>query len=343
MEQIRNVTPDQDESNSKGHTEVPRDTASTDVVSILRLQRVAGNRAVDGLIRGGRPAQRGRREMGLRHAVQRFWGDEELGPTEETPIESDFVPPSLQWPSEAEGERNEPCFTPESQGQILDGAAHADVAASGLFKMPPDLEGSAKELVAARESWEATGGSEPGQGELSAAASKAAGATERLATYIVPVRNMLEASAAGTRGAAQAARDASTMKTEPAAAPGQIAPEPEPCFEDGQIAIINEGAALADAAAAEIDVRPPDFRKSVEYLRAAADMLEGVGGSEPGQGQLKNAVATLDRVADVIEAYITPVEAVVADAARDAQAASQQAREASEMSVRGPYAPPTPE
>jgi len=308
---------------------------------MLQLQRFAGNRAVGTLMKPGARPEVTRRAVAMRLAVQRFWGDEELNPTPEEPIESDFEPPTIQWPSEAEGERNEPCFTPESQAAILEGVAQADVGASGLFKMPPDLEASALALVAAREVWEQTGGSEPGSSNLSAAVGLVGGASERVAIYVAKAREVFEVAAEGTRNAANEARAAATAMEEPEeAGAGQTPAEPEPCFESNQVALINEASNLADAAAAEIDQRPPNFKKSIEYVRAAADQLQAIGGKEPGQKQLKGAIATLDRVANLMEAYVTPVEKVVREAAEDAQKASALAREASEMSIRGPYAPP---
>jgi hypothetical protein len=316
----------------------------SDERSVMALQRTAGNQAVATLMpRGARPDVT-RRAVATRLAVQRFWGDEELNPTPEEPIESDFEPPMIQWPSEAEGERNEPCFTPESQAAILEGVAQADVGASGLFKMPPDLEASALALVAAREVWEQTGGSEPGSSQLSAATALVGGASERVAIYVAKAREVFEAAAEGTRSAAKEARAAATAMEEPEEPQaGQAPAAPEPCFDPNQVGLINEASNLADAAAAEIDQRPPNFRKSIEYVRAAAEQLQAIGGTEPGQQQLKGAIATLDRVANLMEAYVTPVEKVVKEAAEDAQKASAMAREASDMSIRGPHAPPQEE
>jgi hypothetical protein len=341
MEQRYVVSAELDDARSPAPDKAGLDPDSGDIGSILRLQRMAGNRAVGSLIKpGARPAVT-RRKVARSLAVQRFWGDEELNPTPEEPIESDFEPPMIQWPSEAEGERNEPCFTPESQAAILEGVAQADVGASGLFKMPPDLEASALALVAAREVWEQTGGSEPGSSKLSAATALVGGASEQVAIYVAKAREVFEAAADGTRSAAKEARAAATAMQEPEEPPaGQAPAEPEPCFESNQVALINEASYLADAAAAEIDLRPPNFHKSIEYVRAAGDQLQAIGGAEPGQKQLKGAIATLDRVANLMEAYVTPVEKVVKQAAEDAQEASAMAREASDMSIRGPYAPP---
>jgi hypothetical protein len=340
MEQARVLAREQDDARSGSPDTLGFDPESGDVGSILRLQRMAGNQAVGSLIKPGARPDFTRRAVARRLALQRFWGDEELNPTPDEPIESDFEAPMIQWPSEAEGERNEPCFTPESQAAILEGVAQADVGASGLFKMPPDLEASALALVAAREVWEQTGGSEPGSSQLSTATGLVGGASERVAIYVAKAREVFEAAADGTRSAAKEARAAATTMEEPEEPQaGQTPEEPEPCFDPTQVGLINEACNLADAAAAEIDLRPPNFRKAIEYVRAAADQLDAIGGSEPGQKQLKGAIATLDRVASLMEAYVTPVEQVVKEAAEDAQKASAMAREASDMSIRGPYAP----
>jgi hypothetical protein len=342
MEQARVLAREEDEARSGSPDTFGFDPETGDVGSILRLQRMAGNQAVGSLLKPGARPDVARRAVVRRLAVQRFWGDEELNPTPDEPIESDFEPPTIQWPSEAEGERNEPCFTPDGQAAILEGVANADVGASGLFKMPPDLEASALALVAARETWEQTGGSDPGRSQLSEATGLVGGASERVAIYVAKAREVFEVAAEGTRSAAKEARAAATAMEEPEdAQPGQPTPtEPEACFDPTQVGLINEASSLADAAAAEIDLRPPNFRKAIEYVRAAADQLGAIGGAEPGQKQLKGAIATLDRVANLMEAYVTPVENVVKEAAEDAQKASAMAREASEMSVRGPYAPP---
>jgi hypothetical protein len=325
-----------------------RPATTTDQRSILRLQRAAGNRAVGAMLRtrGLRPdiparlpARAPRLPASIGQALQRFWGDEELNPTpEEPPIPSDFEPPTIQWPSnDAQGERNEPCFSPESQAMIKDGVMHADLASGSLTKMPPNIADAVKEISSAQEQWNQTIGSpEPGNGELQAALAKIGGAQDRIAIYVVPVNDMLNATATGAQVAAADAREAATMKTEEDA----TGPGGEPCFEDGQQSIIREGAELAEKGATMLDARPPDYKKSVETIRAAAEKLAAVGGSTPGQAKLQGAVSQLNRVADALEAYLTPVIKVLADAALDIQAASTQALNASDLSIRGPYAPP---
>jgi hypothetical protein len=331
----RSPVPDDDARRPGGPLEERTGTTS-DERSILRLQGLAGNRAVGSLLAGSARAGPGR----TRPVVQRdFWGDEDLNPTpEEPPIPSDFEPPTLQWPqNDAQAERNEPCFSPDSQTMITEGIAHADVAASDLTKMPPDIAEAVSEISAAQEQWnQVIGSPEPGNGEMQAAVAKISGAQERISIYVMPVNDMLNATATGAQLAAADAREAATMKTEETTS----GPGDEPCFEDGQQSIIREGAELAEKAAFMLDARPPDYVKAVETIRAAADKLGGVGGTPPGQAKLTGAVTQLNRVADALEAYLTPVVKVLADAAKDVQAASSQALEAKDMSIRGPYAPP---
>ncbi|HEY3164855.1 MAG TPA: hypothetical protein VGJ71_10870 [Candidatus Limnocylindrales bacterium] len=320
--------------------------ATVDQRSILRLQRTAGNRAVGAMLRArgaaafGRPAPVAATIGRVRPAVQRktnFWGDEELEPTPEEPIPSDYEPPTLQWPSnDAQAERNEPCFSAESQTMIKDGIAHADLASGSLTKMPPDIAEAVKELTAAQEQWNQMMGSpEPGNGELQAANKKITAAQERISIYVVPVNDMLNATATGAQLAAADAREAATMKTEA----NDTGPGDEPCFEEGQQSLIREGAELAEKGAFMLDARPPDYKKSIETIQSAAEKLGAIGGSAPGQAKLQGAVTQLNRVASALDAYLTPVVKVLADAATDIQAASSQALEASDMSIRGEYAP----
>jgi hypothetical protein len=313
--------------------------------SILRLQRTAGNRAVGALLRA-RTAPGARPDASRGQVLQRDkWGDEDLGPTEEPPIPGDFEPPSIQWPSnDAQGEPNEPCFSQEAQAMIGEGAAEADVAASHLFTMPPDLPGAVKEMEAALAAWEQVAGEEPGMGLLTGAKDKLAGAGSRVSVYVTPVAEMLARLSKGAQTASSDAEDASSMLHEEEDDPKHYTPPEEKppaqdCFDVDQKAVIAEGVALADVATTELDKRPPDYRAAFKLLDDAAVKLGGVGGKEPGQAKLTTAVTTLSRVADVVEAYLDPVESVVSAAATDVQDASAAARDASEAAKRGSYAP----
>jgi hypothetical protein len=311
--------------------------------SILGLQRTAGNRAVGALLRA-RTAPRARPDASRRPVLQRdWWGDEDLGPTEEPPIPGGFEPPTIQWPSnDAQGEPNEPCFSQEAQALIGEGATQADVAASHLFTMPPDLPGAVKEMEAALAAWEQVAGEEPGMGLLTGAKDKLAGAGSRVSVYVTPVFEMLARLSKGAQTAASDADDASSMlhEEEPTEyTPPEQKPPAQDCFDDDQKALIAEGVALADVATTELDKRPPDYRAAFKLLDDAAVKLGGVGGKEPGQAKLTTAVTTLSRVADVVEAYLDPVESVVSAAATDVQDASAAARDASEAAKRGSYAP----
>ena len=338
-ELTHDLAPELEAAATRGTAASRGDQTSSSVHSILQLQATAGNQAVGTLIGRGSWARSGPGGIG-RRAVQRktnFWGDEELNPTPEEPIPSDFEPPTIQWPSnDAEGERNVPCFSPESQTAIKDGVAHADLASGSLTKMPPDISDAVKEITAAQEQWNQLMGSpEPGGGELQAATKKITAAQERISIYVVPVNDILNATATGTQLAAADAREAATMKTESS----DTSPGEEPCFEEGQQSLIREGAELAEKGAFMLDARPPDYKKAIETIQSAADKLAAIGGSPPGQAKLQGAVTQLNRVASALDAYLTPVVKVVADAAADIQAASSQAMEASDMSIRGEYAP----
>jgi len=304
---------------------------------ILQLQRLAGNQAVATLVRPRARPEMTRRAIAMRTSVQRQ--DPSEPPKEPSPDGSEA--PLIQWPSDdARSERNEPCFGPDGQQQIAAGVGHADAAASNLFGMPPDLEKAALDLTAARDLWEGASGAEPGNAELASAAALVGGAAERVSIYVAETKDVLEVAAEATRAAATEARTASTAIEEtPAGGPAQPPQAPEPCFDDNQVGLINAAAAVAEEAAELIDARPPNFRKVVNTLHRAANGLAAIGGSQPGQKQLEGAIATIDRVAGVMEAYITPVEQVVREAARDARTASAQASEAATMSIRGPYAP----
>jgi hypothetical protein len=342
MEQTHDLTPELEATTPGTKAENRGDQGSSNVRSILRLQATAGNRAVGTLIHGGMRSSRRAGGIGLR-ALQRDWGDEELGPTEEPPIPGDFEPPTIQWPSnDAQGEPNEPCFSQESQALIGEGAGLADVAASHLFTMPPDLSGAVKEMEAALAAWEQVAGEEPGIGLLTGAKDKLAGAGSRVSVYVTPVAEMLARLSKGAQTAAADAEGASSMlhEVEPTEyTPPEEAPPAQDCFDDDQKAMIAEGVALADVATTELDKRPPDYRAAFKLLDDAATKLGGVGGKEPGQAKLTTAVTTLSSVADVVEAYLDPVEKVVSAAATDVQDAGAAAREASEAAKRGPYGP----
>jgi hypothetical protein len=313
--------------------------ALVDNRSILRLQRAAGNRAVGQLLSAG-ATSRTQLATGRRPAVQRktnFWGDEELNPTEEPPIPSDYQPPTIQFPqNDAEGVRNEPCFQPEAQTMITDGVMHADLASAALTKMPPDIGEAVAEISEAQVQWNQMKGSpEPGGGALQAATDKISGAQERIGIYVVPVNDMLNATATATQEAAADAKTASNMETEN----GPDGEPAETCFEDQQQSLIRAAAEEAEKGAALLDARPPDYDKAITTIRGAADKLEAIGGRPPGQTKLKEAVAKLRRVTDALEAYLTPVAKVLADAAKDIQAASTAASDAKDMSIRGEFAP----
>ncbi len=340
MEQTHDLTPELEATTPGTKAGNRGDQASSDVVSILRLQATAGNRAVDTLIRGGMQRDLRHGGNGLR-AVQRqtnFWGDEELNPTpEEPPIPGDYEPPSIQFPqNDAEGVRNEPCFQPEAQTMITDGVMHADLASAALTKMPPDIAEAVAEISETQVQWNQMKGSpEPGGGAMQAATDKISGAQERIGIYVVPVNDMLNAAATATQEAAADAKTASNMETE-------NGPDGEPaerCFDDLQQSSIRAAAEEAEKGAALLDARPPDYKKAIDTIRGAADKLEGIGGTAPGQTKLKEAIAKLRRVTDALEAYLTPVAKVLADAAKDIQAASTAASDAKDMSIRGEFAP----
>jgi hypothetical protein len=278
-----------------------------------------------------------RREFGQMIPLQRFWGDEELNPTEEPPIPSDYEPPTIQFPqNDAEAVRSEPCFSPESQVAITDGVMHADLAAAALTKMPPDIGEAVAEISEAQVQWNQLKGSpEPGEGALQGANAKMSGAQERIGIYVVPVNDMLNATATATEEAAADAKTASNMETEN----GPDGEPAEQCFDDLQQSAIRAAAEEAEKGAGLLDARPPDYKKAIDTIRAAADKLEAIGGTAPGQTKLKEAIAKLRRVTDALEAYLTPVAKVLADAAKDIQAASTAASDAKDMSIRGEFAP----
>jgi hypothetical protein len=306
--------------------------------SILRLQRSAGNRAVGTLLRSAAPPARAAIARGP--VIQRktnFWGDEELEPTPEEPIPNDQETPTLQFPqNDAEAVRNEPCFGPEAQTMITDGVMHADLASAALTKMPPDIAEAVAEISEAQVQWNQTQGSpEPGEGAMKGARDKIDGAQERIAIYVVPVNDMLNATATATEEAAADAKTAANMETEN----GPDGEPAETCFEDQQQSLIRAAAEEAEKGAALLDARPPDYDKAITTIRGAADKLEAIGGRPPGQVKLKEAIAKLRRVTDALEAYLTPVAKVLADAAKDIQAASSAASDAKDMSIRGEFAP----
>lgn len=312
------------------------DPRATDERAILALQRSAGNRAVGGLLagpRGGatRPASTPYRRASFPPlVVQRGPGDE---------IPSEDLPRPIAWPEEVEGERNEPCFDEDSRGAILVGSALANGVAADLGSMPPDLQGGLAGIKSALGSLERASGAQPGQGRLDEATDLVRRAAARLSVYAEPVAAMLEQLSTAAVAASTDALSAAGATTEPPKpAEGEEAEEPRPCFEEEQKAAIAQGAALADAAAAELARRPPDYRKALGMLSRAYTVLDGQGGQEPGQSKLRGALATLDKAINAVDAYLTPVEQVVADVAADLKDAGAVAGEAMEMAKPGPYA-----
>jgi len=298
-------------------------TRTADERSILALQRSAGNRAVGSLLAHA-PRARGTGPVApIQLPLQRKPDD----PPEEEPWPEEPVSRPILWPEEAEGERNEPCFNPEFQARIGTGATWADAAAGDLTAMPPNFVGAVPTIEAALESWGSALGSDPGKTALNEAMATIGRARDRVSVLVEPVGAVLEQASVAAVTAAGDASAARTMMAKPASADE----EPRPCFDDGQQAEIAEAVNLADAAGTELGRRPPSYRRALTMLTNAAAKLDALGGEEPGQARLKGAGVLLNRVADSVDAYLTPVEAVVAAAAADVRAASAQAREAAEM------------
>jgi hypothetical protein len=244
----------------------------------------------------------------------------------------------VAWPEETEGERNEPCFEPESLAMIKAGVAWADGAAGELSAMPPNLEVAVGAIKAASQSWEGASGSDPGQAKLNEARATLDRPWVRVSTYVEPVGAMLESLRAGAMSVVGDAREAASAMTEPESADEK----PEPCFEPGQQAEIGRAIRLATDAATELDKRPPDYGKAMTMLKNAYSLLHANGGLEPGNARLKAAVGTLGSLLDVVEAYLMPVATVVAEAAADLREASAQASEAADMAKPGPFRQPPP-
>lgn len=298
------------------------ETRTADERSILALQRSAGNRAVGSLL-AGPPRTPGATAFGL--PVQR----QPDGPPKE-----DRVWP-VAWPEEAEGETHQPCFDGEAQSAISLGVAWADAAVSDLTSMPPNFEGAVPTIEAALSSWEGAFGAEPGQSALNEAMDMIRRAGARVSARTEPVGDMLERLTTAAVIASSDASAAGAMMTTPASADEQA----WPCFDAGQKVVIAEAVNLADSAATELARRPPDYRRALATLRSATSKLAALGGEAPGQAKLTGAIATLDRVIDAVDAYLTPVEMVLAEAAADLQAASARARQAAEMLKPAPYSP----
>ena len=239
------------------------------------------------------------------------------------------------WPEETEGETHEPCFDSEAKSAIGAGIAWADSAVPDLTSMPPNFEGAVPTIEAALSSWEGAYGAEPGQTALNEAMDTIRRAAVRVSARTEPVGAMLGRLTTAAVSASSDASAAGAMMTTPASAEEQ----PWPCFDEGQKGVIAEAVNLADTAATELARRPPDYRSALATLRSATTKLAALGGEAPGQAKLKGAVATLDRVIDAVDAYLTPVETVLAEAAADVQAASAQARQAAEMLKPAPYSP----
>jgi hypothetical protein len=301
---------------------------------ILALQHSAGNRAVADLLarapRAPDAIQGAPSELSVQRAPD--------GPEEEPVPKEERVWP-VAWPEEAEGERNEPCFDPDSQSMIKAGSAWADGAAGELSKMPPDLQTAAGAIKAAAESWESASGSDPGQAQLNEAKATLNRAWVTVSTRVEPVGAMLEQLRAAAMAAFSTAADAATTRDGPLPREEVKEGEPDtfPCFEEGQRATITKACLLAHEAAAELGKRPPDYVKALATLRSAHGALTGVGGLEPGQKMLDGAMATLGTVLDGVDAYLTPVATVVANAAEDLRSASAQANATLDMAKRGEY------
>lgn len=336
MEQARGHV-QADEISRVGAPHVESDVRTPEERSILALHQSAGNRAVatlllEGRRRPGRP--RATEAPGRRPRPAQRQEERGAGP-------SDYTPPPMLWPMEAEGERNEPCFAPDAQRAIGVGNLLADTAASTLSAAAPDLEGAVQDMEAALSSWEGATGAEPGMAMLTDAKETLGRAGARVSIYVTPVADMLQNLTTGTRAAAGEAREASGMTREREAT-GYRAPDEEtsePCFDTRQQALIAEGATLAEVAAAELARRPPDYRRVLRIIDGAAEKLGTIGGSQPGQAKLSSAVASLDRMGDVVNAYLTPVEKVVSEAAADIREASAAAFAAAEAAKPPPERP----
>jgi hypothetical protein len=304
--------------------------------SVLALQRSAGNRAVTSLVsRSGAPAAgRG----GSSPAVLQRQPDDEADEVE-LPEEERVWP--VAWPEETEGEQHAECFDPDTRTDIVTGAMQALSASRKLATMPPKLEEAVGEIYATLDIWTPAAGlgEGPGVAALNEAISMARRAGERLAIYVVQVPTILEAlSQAATEAGTAAGAAAEAMTPAPPAPEGEEVPEEgeaadqsRPCFDEDQQAIIVTAVGDADAAASELNQRPPNYPKALRQLRAASTALAGVGGEAPGQAMLQGAVATLDAAIESVHAYLTPVEKVVAEATADMRVASAQANRAAVM------------
>lgn len=321
-------TPETDQTVAPGNR---AETRTADQRWILALQRSAGNRAVATLLAHA-PRTRGVGRVTLSELPLQRKPD---GPPEEEPWPEEPVPRPILWPEEAEGERNEPCFDPDSQAMIGAGVRLADAVAAELVAMPPDLETAVKNIaVVLNDCWGHAGGSAPGQTELNEAMDVIQQAGTRVSAYVAPVSTMLEQLASEAQAASGDAREAASTITEPASADEK----PEPCFEEAQQALIGRAVLLTQDAVTELRKRPPDYPKALATLRNAANMLGALGGAEPGQAKLKGAVERLNLVVDSVRVYLTPVATVLAEAAMAVRAASAQAREAADMAKPGPSA-----
>jgi hypothetical protein len=296
-----------------------------DARSILALQRSAGNRAVGSLL------EHAPRD----HAGAAGFATVPLQRQPDGPPPDEWTPGPVQWPEEAEGERNQPCFGEEAKASIGLGTIWATSAVEDLSGMPPDLAHGQQMIAWALGAWEGAYGDAPGQAALGEAAEMLRDAGSRVSTLVEPVGQMLDKLTTAALSASGDASAAATVMTEAASADE----EPRPCFDASQQAIIADAVNLADAAATELSRRPPDYRQALATLKGAASRLASLGGEQPGQAKLSAAVAMLDRVIASVDAYLTPVESVVAEAAATVRSAVSRANEASEMAKRGRYAP----
>jgi hypothetical protein len=295
---------------------------------IMALQRSAGNRAVASLLT--RASLPGAGQPGPRVPTVQRRPD---GPDEEPVPKEERVWP-VAWPEETEGERNEPCFEPGAMQMLNAGISWAGKGAAGLTARPPDLKAAAAAIRNAAESWGLAEGAEPGQAKLGEARAAIERPLARVSAYALPVETMLTELSKATSDSIAPLREAASAMTEPESADEK----PEPCFEADQVALIGRAAMLATEAASELNRRPPDYPKALATLRNAYNIANGIGGRQPGQATLRQATATLGTMLDAVEAYLTPVADVVAEAAEEVRAAADIAKEAGEMAKPGPAA-----
>jgi hypothetical protein len=99
---------------------------------------------------------------------------------------------------------------------------------------------------------------------------------DRVSARVGSVGAMLGAATTAVLSARGDASAASRMMTVPKN-PEDPEHVPGPCFLEGEQAVIAEAVNLADAAAAELNRRPPDYRKALATLQSAAARLNSHG------------------------------------------------------------------